>query len=126
MKFHQRLQQLRRHKDCYLADISQETGLSVSYLSDIETGRTYPSLKTALKLAAFYGVSMPQLFEGVEFDELPETEVLPPVLDALRAELEIPWEMIRLMQEIDLLSRHKAESREDWAQIYYMLKALVG
>jgi transcriptional regulator with XRE-family HTH domain len=38
-----------------LKDVAAASGLSLSYISDIERGRTLPSLGTIEKLAAVYG-----------------------------------------------------------------------
>ena len=45
-----------------LKDVSEKTGISVSYLSDIERGRTYPSLKTLIALCDFYQISIMHVF----------------------------------------------------------------
>ena len=66
MKISERLKALRKQHGLKLREISKETGLSVSYISDIERGRTMPSLETCGKLAEVYGVSLSNLFRGVE------------------------------------------------------------
>ncbi|KKM17964.1 hypothetical protein LCGC14_1670450 [marine sediment metagenome] len=45
------------------------TGLSVSFLSDIERDRTLPSLRTCQKLVDIYGKNMSMLFAGVRIEE---------------------------------------------------------
>lgn len=62
----ERLKNLRQRSGKKLINISDDTGLSVSYLSDIERGRTNPSLETCMKLAEVYGVTLAQLFQGIE------------------------------------------------------------
>ena len=54
----ERLKALRKAYQFTLKDLSRRTGLSVSYLSDIERGRTLPSLKTCQKLADVYGLTV--------------------------------------------------------------------
>ena len=44
-----------------LFDVSTKANISVSYLSDIERGRTLPSLYTVLMLAEALGVNYPEL-----------------------------------------------------------------
>lgn len=41
-----------------LAEVAEQTGISVSFLSDVERGRTDPSLETLRKLAASYGMEL--------------------------------------------------------------------
>ena len=42
----------RAHKT--LAQVATETGISLSFLSDVEQGRTLPSIKTLLTLIDYY------------------------------------------------------------------------
>lgn len=48
-----------------LKEVSEGTGLSISLLSDIERGRTNPSLETCNKLAKFYNVTLSWFFFGI-------------------------------------------------------------
>ena len=66
MTISERLKALRKQHGLKLREISKGTGLSVSYISDIERGRTMPSVETCGKLAEVYGVSLSNLFRGVE------------------------------------------------------------
>jgi len=49
-----------------LREVSSAAGISVSFLSDIERGRTLPSLETCQALCNFYGISLAWLFTDVE------------------------------------------------------------
>jgi transcriptional regulator with XRE-family HTH domain len=49
-----------------LREVAAAAGISVSFLSDIETGRTLPSLETCQSLCNFYGISLSWLFSDVE------------------------------------------------------------
>lgn len=49
---------LRKFKKRRLKEVSEATGLSVSFLSDIERGRTNPSLKTIIALAEYHGMKV--------------------------------------------------------------------
>lgn len=67
MKLGKKLKVLRKCLPPYtLVEVSEATSISVSFLSDIERCKTNPSLKTLYKLAAFYNVSMADLFMYVE------------------------------------------------------------
>lgn len=52
-----------------LKDTKELTGLSISYISDIERGRTKPSLKTLKKLSQCYRLRMTEVLEGTELNE---------------------------------------------------------
>jgi transcriptional regulator with XRE-family HTH domain len=67
MKINERLRRLRKECNMKLREVSKYTDLSISFISDIERGRTAPSLETCKKLARTYGcISLSDLFEGVE------------------------------------------------------------
>ena len=55
-------------------DVASAIGISVKHLSKLERSQRNPSLKTAWKLANFYGKSMEELFSDIlkegEEDEL--------------------------------------------------------
>jgi DNA-binding XRE family transcriptional regulator len=53
----------RKQRDMTLQQVAEATGLSVSFLSDLERGRTDPSLSTLKRLAACYGVPVAYLLE---------------------------------------------------------------
>ena len=65
------LKQYRKRKKLTLNVLSESTGLSISYISDIENGRTNPSLKTCQRFCDFYGQSLAWLFINVriEYDQ---------------------------------------------------------
>lgn len=52
-----------------LVQVAESTGLSVSFLSDIETGRTHPSLVTLVKLTECYHTSIAALFIEADAEE---------------------------------------------------------
>lgn len=51
-----------------LREISGETGLSISFISDVKRGRTLPSLETCQKFANVYGITLVHLLEGIEVE----------------------------------------------------------
>ena len=61
----QRLRECRKNIEVPLQRVADHTGLSVSFLSDLERGRTMPSLKTLARLATFYGYTLSELLEDV-------------------------------------------------------------
>ena len=63
------LKQLRG--DRTLRQVESETGISNSYLSNLELGRKNPGIKSLSKLAAYYRVPLNELLEyaGLPFDQ---------------------------------------------------------
>ena len=58
MNIADQIRTLRVTRRLTLAQVADGTGLSLSYLSDIERGRTKPSLKTLEKLASFHNAEL--------------------------------------------------------------------
>jgi len=50
-----------------LKEAARETGITLSYLSDIERGRTIPSLRTLARLATTYRMSVVDVLAGTEY-----------------------------------------------------------
>lgn len=63
------LRLMRGVRGLTLAQVAEGTGLSVSYLSDLERGRTNPSIETLEKIATFHNVRLYISFVG----EMPDT-----------------------------------------------------
>ncbi|PRY65909.1 XRE family transcriptional regulator [Glaciihabitans tibetensis] len=56
-----RLKALRQRRQTTLADVSEQTGISVSTLSRLESGQRRPNLELLLPLARTYGVPLDEL-----------------------------------------------------------------
>ncbi|WP_369140739.1 helix-turn-helix domain-containing protein [Modestobacter versicolor] len=59
-----RLRYLRQRRDVTLADLSSETGISVSTLSRLEAGLRRPTLEQLLPLARVHGVTLDELVDA--------------------------------------------------------------
>ncbi len=59
-----RLKQLRLRRGITLADLSEETGISVSTLSRLEAGLRRPTLEQLLPLASAHGVTLDELVDA--------------------------------------------------------------
>src|ERR1700728_3841591 len=59
-----RLRSLRRQREITLADLSAQTGVSVSTLSRLESGDRKPTLELLLPLARAYGVTLDELVDA--------------------------------------------------------------
>jgi transcriptional regulator with XRE-family HTH domain len=55
---------IRKKKGLKLRELSGRTGISISFLSDIENGRSNPSLKRLRSIAAGLGTTLKYLLEG--------------------------------------------------------------
>lgn len=71
----QQIRELRKGQGMRLAQVAEKTGLSVSYLSDLERGRTDPSLKTLRLLAACFDVTVAHLLDEEKAMPKQETDV---------------------------------------------------
>ncbi|MFI7587209.1 helix-turn-helix domain-containing protein [Spongisporangium articulatum] len=59
-----RLRELRRARDITLTDLAEQTGISVSTLSRLESGSRRPTLELLLPLARAYGVTLDELVDA--------------------------------------------------------------
>ena len=59
-----RLRMLRQRREVTLADLSAETGISVSALSRLESGGRRPTLELLLPLARAHGVTLDELVDA--------------------------------------------------------------
>jgi transcriptional regulator with XRE-family HTH domain len=60
----EQLQLVRRHRGWSLRELAQASGLSLTTVHQVETGRTSPGLATLQSLANALGVSLGALFDG--------------------------------------------------------------
>ena len=70
----QRIRMLRIQRGYTLEQVSEMTGLTRGVLSKVENFRVTPSLATLSKISQSFGVSMSELFEGL--DEKPDMVVV--------------------------------------------------
>ena len=61
-----RLRQLRLEREATLSDLAQETGISVSTLSRLESGQRKPTLELLLPLARAHQVALDELVDAPE------------------------------------------------------------
>lgn len=84
-----KVKQLRMAANLSLAELAERTGLSISYINEIEKGKKYPKAEKIAQLAEALGVSFDKLVS------LKVDKTLAPVLDILEGDLlnEIPLEL---------------------------------
>lgn len=128
MNLGEELRRLRRYRQFTLSVVSEQTGLSVSFLSDVERGRTKPSLDTLQKLADCYGVTMNDILKNVESAQEDTKPVYPPGFEEFIAGVgsDLEPEIEDLLLRMEHRSRRKAQTKEDWTQLFYTLKTILG
>ena len=119
MSLSERLRRKRKKLELTLKDVNKLTGLSVSFLSEIERGKTNPSIDTIRKLANCYNVPVSDLVPD-------DNRTLPDSLEEARVQFRIPDEIIDLMLQVEFRSDKKYDTPEDWTQLYFSLKTLLG
>jgi|LSQX01.1.fsa_nt_gb transcriptional regulator with XRE-family HTH domain len=119
MPLSERLRRSRIKLDLTLKDVNRLTGISVSFLSEIERGKTNPSIETIQKLANCYKVPIKDLMPD-------ESRVLPDSLTEAKTRFDIPDEIIDLMLQVEFRSDKRHDTPEDWMQLYFSLKTLLG
>jgi XRE family transcriptional regulator, regulator of sulfur utilization len=128
MKLHERLRELRQERGQRLKDVSEIAGISIPYLSDLERGRTNPSLETLQTLATAYSISVHDLLEPVEFYGEQTQSALPKGLAELVADpvlgAQISGDWVNSLSRIELRGK-RPQTKEDWYDIYRNLKRIL-
>ena len=119
MLLSEKLRRTRIKLGLTLKDVNSLSGLSVSFLSEIERGKTNPSYETIQKLSKCYKVPIKDLLPE-------ENRAIPDSLKEAKEQIKIPDEIIDLMLQVELRSEKKLDSKEDWLQLYYSVKTLLG
>lgn len=60
----QRIKRLRLKRSMGLVELGKQTGLSASFLSQLETGRVIPTLRNLARLALVFGKDLSYFFDG--------------------------------------------------------------
>lgn len=128
MKLGNELRRLRKSRRLTLAKVAEVTELSVSFLSDVERGRTKPSLDTLEKLAACYHVSVNDILRDTEFGVSHNEKEYPSGFQEFLQGIggSIDDEMEDLLLRAETRSKSSARTEEDWLKMYYSLKTLLG
>jgi len=124
MNVAKKLRALRKDHRYRLREVKERTGLSISFLSDIELGRTNPSLQSLQKLAHCYGIPISDLIEEENPSE--PNPIHRPGWDEFLDEVSIEEDMKYVLLDVERHSRRRAEVKEDWVQYYYTLKQIMG
>lgn len=129
MKLEERIKELRTQHRLTLKDLSESTSLSVSYLSDIERGRTTPSLNTLEALSVAFDISVADLLSGVDFAGEKTIAALPMGLQELLQDEEfgdqIDEQWISLLNRIELRGK-RPQTKVEWLELYLHLRRILG
>ncbi len=126
MKLQERLQEVRKQKKMTLLQVKERTELSVSYLSDLERGRTSnPSLETLERIAQCYQMSLADLLSGVDEWGEQTPAGLAPGLGSLLQKKVINEEWAQLLNRIELRGK-RPQTEDEWRHLYLYLDLLLG
>ena len=129
MTFGQRVRERRRERELTLRSLAEACGLSVAYLSDVERGRTRPSLKTLVRIAAALGTTPSDLMAGTEALGDVTHDALPAGLQELAQNPQwaehLDEEWLRTLSRVDYRGR-RPETAEEWLELYLSLRRILG
>ncbi len=123
-----KLKNIRKNIKGYtLQEVFEGTEISVSFLSDMERGKTKPSLETLQKLASFYQVNLSDLLDEDQENKLEQKDLYPPGLrELLQEDANLDPEVIEVMLTMERRAKRKPETKDQWREYYYSLKFMMG
>lgn len=124
MKLGERLRELRQLRGFTLLQLSQQTELSVSYLSDLERSRTNPSIDTLERIAGTYHILLGQLMAGVDGWQVSPQQTLAPGLQELVDKGTIDLATAQDLSRVELRGKRPQDATE-WLELYYHLRTLM-
>lgn len=126
MTIGEKLKNIRKNiAKCTLLEVAQATGLSVSFLSDIERGRTNPSLDTLTKLSGFYNIPVADLMSDPDTEKMEQNFFIPEELKEVKESEQIEDSMIDLMLSLRHRGGGNFKTADEWKEFYYSLKMLM-
>lgn len=128
MELHERLKELRSDRQLTLKELAERSGLSVSYLSDIERGRTVPTLATLEAISNALTVTVVDFLSGVDFAGEITDASLPGGLVELRDDptygSQLTPEWIETLSKIQMRGK-RPETKDDWLMLFLQLKRIL-
>jgi transcriptional regulator with XRE-family HTH domain len=122
----EKLKSLRKLHGFSLAAVHEGTGLSISFLSDLEQGRSNPSLASLVSIANFYGLSVVDLLQDVNLGENLKSAKLPPGLEEFLRSEQVEHNLQSLLIQLAIKANQKPRTGEDWRKFYYALLVILG
>lgn len=128
MQLHERFRTLRTDQGLRLKDIAARCDLSTPYLSDLERGRTLPSLQSLETIAQAYDLTVQELLSGVEgYGEI-TTDSLPTGLAALVADpalnVGLTSDWVQTLSRIEFRGK-RPRDKETWCEIWLHLRRVM-
>jgi XRE family transcriptional regulator, regulator of sulfur utilization len=124
MKLGERLRELRQQQGLTLLQLSQQTSLSVSYLSDLERGRTNPSIDTLERIANSYKMLLGELVAGADGWQMNPQQGLDPGLQELLEKGAINLATAQDLSRIELRGK-RPQTADEWQELYLHLNTLM-
>ena len=129
MKLGQRLRLIRKENKLTLKKLSQLSGLSVPYLSDMERGVVNPSVDTLQKVAKAYNISVKYLINGVkglgESSNTDYPEGFQSFLNAYETQYEINDDWKESLLKVNFRGRQPTSPTE-WLELYLYLRRILS
>lgn len=116
----ERVRQYREAIHYSLSDLARESGVSRSYLYQVESGESSPTQEKLLALANALGVTVPELLGLQE-----EAVDVPDSLHAFAAEDNLPEGDVRMLARINYRGK-RPTSIEGWRLLYMAIKTTTG
>ncbi len=134
MKISEKLRNIRtKEKNLTLKKLSEGTGISLPYLSEIERGISQPTVLTLEKIAKFYNLTLSEILSGANNDEEINLNTLSKGLvelvedekfkDFFADENGKQW--IKTLQKVEYRGS-QPETKEEWANLFLYLKNVLN
>ncbi|MFZ5688628.1 MAG: helix-turn-helix domain-containing protein [Bacillota bacterium] len=96
MDIGKRIREIRKANGQKLLNISQQTGLSQPYISEIERGVKAPSVDTLEKICTALGVTLAEFFADTQ-----EQEPIPPEVRRITEKLkQLPVDKLKILESV--------------------------
>lgn len=112
----QRVRRYRETQGYTLSELAKLSGVSRSYLYQVESGESSPTEEKLNALAKALGVSVPDLL-GINSDPAP----IPPSLKDFAKQANLPPEDVRMLARISYRGK-QPNSKEAWRFLYSTIK----
>lgn len=119
-----RLRQLRKNNGLTLAELALQSGLSISYLSDIERGKTNSSLRAIEAIANALDLPIVSLITGVEVDAEIDIQCLPDGLRQVAEEYQLDDDWLKMLSQIQVRGQ-SPQSADAWLEVYLHLRRVI-
>lgn len=114
-----RIRRLRERKGWNLSDLADKSGISRSYLYQLERGESTPTQDKLEKLATAFD-ALPSELLG----EPPRVPEIPPSLQQFADQVDLGSREIYMLAQIEYRGRKPSTARE-WRTIYSIIKAML-